>query len=478
MGNNKIKLLDLIAEQFSVSKSEIKMEDGPGDLPGWDSIGQLQLILKVEQSYGITLSVDDVMSINNILDIEKIVTKHNMPEEQETEAVKKSTIVVQSPKISVKKGYIPIRLPRNIYQEFEALSILNESFDNKKIVIITSDTLHGNIFFEQAFLALNTDNDVVHVKKYGKEPTEDEIEKIAEQLKANTPDLIITIGGGSIIDSGKLSWLLYENPEIVLHNVDKNTRIPRLRKLANFVAIPSTFGSGAEASSAAAFTKNNENKKSIVVSDEFMPDYVFLDSKMGNSLTKNVIFSSAFDAITHAIEGYVSLADNTFMKPLAVSSISTIIDALKDIFEKGVSPSNLEKLCYSSFWAGVVQNHCSVGATHAFAHNISDPSVSHGLANAVFLVPVMKMNASKTDVYKKLVKEVGFNNLDMLTVELSSLIYQSKIINKSDFAALSQDQDSIVRGAMEDITFRTNPVLLNEVDMNEILKQTIQFINE
>jgi alcohol dehydrogenase len=471
MESSKQKVFNIIAEQFSVSSELIKMEYGPGDLPGWDSIGQLQLILKIEQFFGIALSVDDVMSINNIGDIVRFVGNDEDVPKTKVDAGEAALTK------SMSSSYTPIRLPRNIYQGFGALNILNDVTDSGNIVVITTDASYGTALFEKALSVLNTENEVVHIKKTVEEPKEYEIVQIANKIKSIAPELIIAIGGGSVIDTGKLSWLLYENPEFDLSNIGDNIASAQFRKMAKFVVIPTTFGSGAEASSAAAFTTKNDDKKSIVVSHDFLPDYVFLDASMGDSLPKEILFSSAFDAVTHAIEGYVSLSENIFVKPLAVTAIRNIINALKDILDKGSSHNSLERLCYSSYWAGVVQNHCSVGATHAFAHKLSERGISHGLANAAFLVPVMKMNASKSDVYQNLVKEVGYDSLDMFINELKTLIYSSGIIKNPQFITLSQDQESIVNGAMEDITFRTNPVLLTKGDMIEVLNQTIQFIN-
>ena len=466
MEDIKLKIINILCEQFSVSENEITDETGPGDLAKWDSIGQLRLILALEERFGLQLSVDDVMSINNVIDIINIISMYTQSGE------KLSTD--QEEESAMSSIFHPVRVPSNTYWGKNSITVLRTLNLSRTAFIIGSSNYSKGI--SEKVDELMSEGAVVKTFKRPKgEPIESDIVKLSKKLHQFSPNHIVAIGGGSTIDIAKLSWLLYEKPDFRLSDVKGSAFDVKLRQKASFIAVPTTFGSGSEVSSAAAFTKENDFGKSILVSHGFIPDTVILDPLLGKSAGKETIYSSAFDALTHAIEGYVSIVNHPMLEPIAIRTIKDIIHAMKKIISEGISIDVLETLCYSAYYAGIVQNHCSVGLTHSFAHQLGKHGVNHGIANALFLVPVVEYNSRKIESYNNLAREIGFNYVNDFMDEINGIINKSSITpSKNILKNFVSDKTKIIEGAMNDITFRTNPVILNQNEVEAVFDLAIE----
>ena len=142
-----------------------------------------------------------------------------------------------------------------------------------------------------------------------------------------------------------------------------------------------------------------------------------MDPELGLSASNLTLFSSAFDALTHAIEGYVSIIDKPLLNPIAIIAMKEIIKVLDYITEKNIDIKHLETLCNAAYYAGIIQNHCSVGLTHSFAHQLTSYGVNHGTAVAIFLAPVIEFNSNRSEKYSNLIKEMGLNQLMNLLIK-------------------------------------------------------------
>ena len=459
----KSKVYKILSELFSVSESEITDEVGPGDLAKWDSIGQLRLILELEDQFDIQLSVDDVISINNVRDIINLINKFVQDGEKKLKG-----------HVAFSSTFHPVRFPSTTYWGKNSISVI-KTFDLNRLAIITGASKYADDIIEKLseFIPVNTIFQVF--KKSKGEPIESDIMKLSEMLHEFSPSEIIAIGGGSTIDIAKLSWLLYERPDFRLCDVDGSIVNLKPHKKASFIAAPTTFGSGSEVSSSAAFTKENDLGKSILVSHDFIPNQVILDPLLAESANLITIYSSAFDALTHALEGYVSIVSHPMLEPIAIRTIIDIIKAMKTIISEGVSSDVLGTLCYSAYYAGIVQNHCSVGLTHSFAHQLSHYGISHGIANAMFLIPVIEYNSRKVNKYNNLAIEVGFKSVIDFKEEINEILNESSIIPSKDILRkMINDKTTIIQGAMNDITFRTNPVILGQSEVETVFNNAME----
>ena len=107
---------------------------------------------------------------------------------------------------------------------------------------------------------------------------------------------------------------------------------------------------------------------------------------------------------------------------LAVSSIQDILAIMKKMISHGLDDELIEKLCYSSYYCGIVQNHCSVGLVHSFAHQLNSFGVSHGVGNAIFLSHVIELNSKQTKIYEELSSMLGFESLELFTKLINKLL--------------------------------------------------------
>jgi len=460
------KVFSILSEQFSVSDNEITDETGPGDLAKWDSIGQLRLILELEKQFNIQLSVDDVMSINNVRDIIHVINKFGQDGEKQSED--------QEGKIAISSVFHPVRVPSTTYWGKNSLSVIKD-LNLDRIAVVTGSSKYSEGITEKVRRLVSENTAFQTLQRPKGEPIENDVAKLSKMLLQFSPTHIIAIGGGSTIDIAKLSWLLYERPDFRLGDVDGSIIDLKLRQKASFIAVPTIFGSGSEVSSAAAFTKENDCGKSILVSHDFIPDQVILDPLLGRSARLSTVYSSAFDALTHALEGYVSVINHPMLEPVAIRTIKDIIQAMKKIKSEGISADVLESLCYSAYYAGIVQNHCSVGLTHSFAHQLGHNGVSHGAANAMFLISVIDFNAKKLDKYNILATEIGHKSIFHLTDDIKKILNESSIIpSKEKLESIVSDKTRIVSGAMEDITFRTNPVILDRSEVETVFDNAMK----
>lgn len=461
----KSRVYNLICEQFSVSQNDITDETGPGDLAKWDSIGQLRLILGIEKEFDLQLSIDHVISINNVRDIIEVIKKHIQKEEKPSEE--------QKEKVAVSSVFHPVRVPSITYCGSGSISVLN-SFDFSRVALITGSSSYAMSIIETVRDLLSSNIDFKEFHRPDGEPKEVDIIKLAGKLQDFSPNLIIAIGGGSTIDTAKLSWLLYEKPDFQLASVDDSIHELQLRSKSSFIAAPTTF-SGAEVSSAAVFTKVNETGKTVFVLHDFIPDKVILDPNLGKGASLSIIYSSAFDALTHAIEGYVSIVNHPLLESNAIMAVKNIINALNKFKNDGVTANILEMLFYSGYYAGILQNHCSVGLTHSFAHQLGGFSISHGTANAMFLVPVVEYNSARTKKYTNLLNEIGFESINEFLDQITKVIEESSIFPNEDVVkSIVTAKPVIIKGAMNDITFRTNPVSLNKSEVEAVFDNAIE----
>lgn len=465
MDELKSKIYTIISDEFAVPENEIKDDTGPGQLSGWDSIGQLKLIARLEKEFDIDLSVDEVISMNRVSDIVSIIGKHKKSASAQSSGLEREKHVQNV-------GESALLAPKRLFWGLGSIKMLSKAEFSKisKMAVVV-----GGSYSKKAREDLENELacSVHFVDKAPGEPTERSIRGVLNNIIKISPDMIVAIGGGSVIDTAKLSWALYENQDKFLDDFSGAFSVPKLRKRSGFIAVPTTFGSGSEASSSAVYSDPDGNKR-IVVSHELIPDVAVLDPLLGKTAPMKVIYSSAFDALTHAIEGFVSLGSNPLAEPYAVYAAKNIIEALDSVAEDGLSDMSLERLCYSAHYAGIVQNNCSVGLTHSIAHQLGRFGVPHGLANAITLLPVIDFNSKNTKKLEMLSRHCAYGDLKSMTNKIKDVYL--KTINKygleeSLLLKIKDSKRDIARGAMADITIRTNPVKVGVGDIENIIEE-------
>lgn len=222
------------------------------------------------------------------------------------------------------------------------------------------------------------------------EPTYELIDGCIEFLRKKGCDLVIGLGGGSAMDCAKMAALLMKNTGKVTDywGADRvpNPGLP-------VIAIPTTAGTGSEASPACVFVDPKDGVKKGVRSDFIIPEVAILDPLLTLGLPQGLSASTGVDALTHAIEVYTSLRANLISDMVAEKSIRLIGDHLRVAYSNGNDVSARYGMLMASFLGGVCLASSNVGAVHALAHTLGGiHKVPHGIANALLLPYVMEFN--------------------------------------------------------------------------------------
>ena len=301
-------------------------------------------------------------------------------------------------KVYFKKGCLPV-----------ALAELKDYYHKKKAFIVTDGFLFGSGMTKPITDRLDAMG-ITHTCFYevAPDPTLQIARKGLEQLKAFEPDVIIALGGGSSMDAGKIMWLMYEHPEcefedLAMDFMDIRKRIyqfPKMGEKALFVAIPTSSGTGSEVTPFAIITDADTGTKWPIADYELMPNMAIIDTDYMMTQPKGLTSASGIDALTHALEAYVSIMATDYTDGLALKAAKNIFDYLPAAYEKGAAdPIAREKMANASTMAGMAFANAFLGVCHSMAHKLGAyHHLPHGVANALLIELVMKYNADPAPV--------------------------------------------------------------------------------
>ncbi|HLN77696.1 MAG TPA: bifunctional acetaldehyde-CoA/alcohol dehydrogenase [Nocardioidaceae bacterium] len=232
------------------------------------------------------------------------------------------------------------------------------------------------------------------------EPDEGIIRRGVELLERSRPDLIVAVGGGSVIDAAKAMRLFYEHPDrnlvdLTLPFLDPRKRVadyPQEPHTVKLVAIPTTSGTGSEVSPAAVVTVGTH--KETLVDYCLVPDVAIVDPLLTLTMPRSVTTDSGIDALTHALEAAVSIFASPYTDAFCVQSARLIFDALPKVYDDPTNLSARTDMANAATLAGLAFSNAFVGTNHALAHAVGARfGIAHGRANGVFLPYVLRYNA-------------------------------------------------------------------------------------
>ena len=297
-------------------------------------------------------------------------------------------------------------LPRDLYHGKGAIDAL-KTFDGKRAIVCVG----GGSMKKFGFL----DKVINNLKEAGMEvsvfdgiepdPSVETVMRGAEAMIKFQPDWIIAIGGGSPIDAAKAMWIKYEYPETTFEDMCKVFGLPKLRTKARFCAIPSTSGTATEVTAFSIITDYSKGIKYPIADFEITPDVAIVDSDLAETMPKKLVAHTGMDAMTHAIEAYVSTANCDFTDPLALHAIKMIQEDLVDSYngDMGKRDSMHNAQCL----AGMAFSNALLGIVHSMAHKtvaaFADygAHIIHGAANAMYLPKVIAFNAKNEEAAKR-----------------------------------------------------------------------------
>lgn len=298
------------------------------------------------------------------------------------------------------------RIPPKIYFKYGALPVaIQELSDRSRAFIVTDKPLYDLGVTNTLEEAL-TDAGLKYNIFYDVEPDPslDTVERGLEMMRNFSPDVIIAIGGGSPMDAAKIMWLLYEHPEIefeglAMRFMDIRKRIyelPPLGQKALLVAIPTTSGTGSEVTPFAVVTDRRNNIKYPLADYALTPSMAIVDPELVLNMPKRLTAYGGIDALTHALEAYVSVLASEYTNGLALEAIRLIFKYLPSAYHNGAKdPKAREKIHYAATIAGMAFANGFLGICHSMAHQLGAAfHIPHGLANALMISHVIRYNAT------------------------------------------------------------------------------------
>ncbi|EQK46730.1 iron-containing alcohol dehydrogenase family protein [[Clostridium] bifermentans ATCC 19299] len=352
---------------------------------------------------------------------------------------------------------------------------------NKKIFIITDPFMIESKTIDKILINLEG-NDCDIFSEIVPDPPIEIVVKGVEKIKYYSPDIIIALGGGSAIDAAKAI-------------MDFSKQIFKIDEI-EFIAIPTTSGTGSEVTSFSVITDAQKGTKYPLVSDDLIPNKAILDPELVKTVPNFITADTGMDVLTHAIEAYVSTDSNDFSDALAEKAIKLVHEYLIDAYKDGSNLEAREKMHNASCMAGLAFNQASLGLNHGIAHIVGAKfHIPHGRTNSILLPYVIEYNAnisgynnaSYSDTAKKYAQIAKMIGLESSNVRLGvkNLVNEIKKMQKSmnmpmkltDCKVNKVDVENllpeIAQLALKDGCTKTNPRIPTDSGIIDILKQII-----
>lgn len=404
------------------------------------------------------------------------------------------------------------KVPSKIYFEKNSTQYLAKMPKVSKAFIVTDPGMVKLGYVDRVLYYLRKRPDYVHCEIFSEvepDPSIETVMKGAEMMANFQPDVIIALGGGSAMDAAKGMWLFYEHPDTEFFGLKQKfldirkriVKYPNLGQRAQFVAIPTTSGTGSEVTSFSVITDKEANIKYPLADYELTPDVAIIDPQFVMTVPKHITADTGLDVLTHAIEAYVSCMANDFTDGLAIKAIQLVFEYLPRAYKNGQDEEAREKVHNASTIAGMAFANAFLGINHSLAHKLgAEFHIAHGRANAVLMPHVIRYNATKPKKFTAFPKynhfkadkryaeiarilglpafttEEGVESLVQAIIKLAKelevpMSLEANNINKVEFES---KVDYLADRAFEDQCTTANPKLPLVTELAEIYRQAFK----
>ena len=376
-------------------------------------------------------------------------------------------------------------LPRDLYHGKGALEAL-KTLDGKRAIVVVG----GGSMKRFGFL----DRVTVYLKEAGMEvelfegvepdPSVDTVMRGAEAMRKFQPDWIVSIGGGSPIDAAKAMWAFYEYPDATFEQLITPFSFPKLRTKARFCAIPSTSGTATEVTAFSVITDYTKGVKYPLADFNITPDVAIVDPALAETMPKKLTAHTGMDAMTHAIEAYVSTLHCDYTDPLALHAIKMISEELVKSYNGDMEAR--DRMHNAQCLAGMAFTNALLGIVHSMAHKTgaayTGGHIVHGCANAMYLPKVIAFNAKEPEAekrYGEIAASLGLEPTSKALIahinemnralDIPSCIkdYEGGIIDEKEFM---DKLPQVAELAVGDACTGSNPRQINPEQMAKLLK--------
>ncbi|WP_341779866.1 bifunctional acetaldehyde-CoA/alcohol dehydrogenase [Levilactobacillus sp. HBUAS70063] len=293
-----------------------------------------------------------------------------------------------------------IKLPR-VYFEKTSVRYLDDMPGIKRVFLVTSPSMVELGYVDTVLNELKRQPDGIEYSLFSDvepDPTTDTVNRGVAQMRTFKPDTIVALGGGSPIDAAKNMWLFYEDPNASFFGakqkfLDIRKRTYKFHKphKAQFVAIPTTSGTGSEVTPFSVITDSKTHVKYPLADYALTPDVAIVDSQFIQTVPKKTVAYSGLDVLTHAIESYVSAMASDYTRPWSLQAIKLVMENLTNSYNGDVTAR--EEMHNASTLAGMAFANAFLGVDHSIAHKLGGEfGLPHGLAIAITLPHVIRYN--------------------------------------------------------------------------------------
>lgn len=380
-------------------------------------------------------------------------------------------------------------LPRDLYHGEGSLAELKNLEGKKAVVVVGGGSMKRFGFLARVEEYLKEAGmEVALFEGVEPDPSVETVMKGAKLMQEFEPDWIVAIGGGSPIDAAKAMWAFYEYPDTKFEDLITPFQFPTLRTKAKFCAIPSTSGTATEVTAFSVITDYQKGIKYPLADFNITPDVAIVDPDLAETMPQKLTANTGMDALTHAIEAYVSTLHCDYTDPLALHAIKMIHTWLVKSYEGDKEAR--ARMHNAQCLAGMAFSNALLGIVHSMAHKTgaaySGGHIVHGAANAMYLPRVIQFNAKvpeaaaryaeiarfiglsgETDeeLTRKLIQEIQELNRK-LSIAPSIQLYEGGIIDEKEFL---DKLPQVAELAVGDACTGSNPRPITPAEMEKLL---------
>ncbi|HOV41228.1 MAG TPA: iron-containing alcohol dehydrogenase [Oscillospiraceae bacterium] len=375
-------------------------------------------------------------------------------------------------------------VPRDLYHGKGAIDALKTLKGKRAIVVVGGGSMKRFGFLDKVVANLKEAGMEVRLfEGVEPDPSVETVMKGAQAMREFEPDWIVSIGGGSPIDAAKAMWAFYEYPETTFEQLCIPFNFPTLRTKAKFCAIPSTSGTATEVTAFSVITDYKKGIKYPLADFNITPDVAIVDPDLAETMPKKLTAHTGMDAMTHAIEAYVSTLNCDYTDPLALHAIKMISLYLVPSYNEDMDAR--AKMHNAQCLAGMAFSNALLGIVHSMAHKTgaaySGGHIVHGCANAMYLPKVIKYNSKNETAAKRYAEIADFIGLEPSVdaliehinkmnkaLDIPSCIkdYEGGIIDEKEFL---EKLPEVAANAVSDACTGSNPRSITPKEMEKLL---------
>ena len=353
-----------------------------------------------------------------------------------------------------------LKMPRVVFSGEGALGKIGDVLAEngvKRLAVFTDKGVEGAGLLELPMAEVRSfGGESVVLNELPPEPTYEQAQRLVDQCREARADFILAVGGGSVMDTAKLASVLMTDE----YGVKELLETPgRARKRVKTLMVPTTAGTGAEATPNAIVAVPEKQLKVGIVNAEMIADYVVLDAVMIKNLPRKIAAATGIDALAHCIECFTGNKANPFSDLFALEGLNLILNNIEAACDDPGAMEAKSRMLVASFYGGVAITASGTTAVHALSYPLGGKyHIAHGVSNAILLVPVMKFNEPEcrdllAAAYDRC---IGGNAATTeaksaaLITRLDQLVRHLNIpVSLQEFGVPQEDLDSLVASGME-----------------------------